>query len=94
MPVRSLDSSVLRWPRPAEVEPAVRELALRLADSHSELIFDASRLPVPADLLVYTADEWQALLAEENAFAGTVQREVRWVFERRPPASLEWLPTP
>lgn len=132
MPVRSLDSSILRWPRPAEVEPAVRELALRLADSHSELIclgyfgsyargdwgvgsdvdliaivshstapfvergraFDASRLPVPADLLVYTADEWQALLAEENAFAGTVQREVRWVFERRPPASLEWLPTP
>ena len=38
MPVRSLNSSVLRWPRPAEVDEAVRQLAPRLADAHPEML--------------------------------------------------------
>lgn len=38
MPVRSLNSSVLRWPRPAEVERAAGALALQLAGSCPELL--------------------------------------------------------
>lgn len=120
MPKRSSGSSVLRWPRPVEVNAAVRNLAAALAARHPSLLrfgyfgsyargdwgvgsdvdliaivaqtavpfverareFDASRLPVPADLLVYTQEEWSGLLAEGNSFALRVDGEVRWVFER------------
>lgn len=39
-------------------------------------------LPVPADVLVDTLEEWQRLPKEEGRFYQTVTREVRWVFER------------
>ena len=99
MPVRSLSSSVLRWPDRRTVELAVRKWAraLRAADpnvsrigyagsyargdwgvgSDIDLIivlqssdrpfiergraFDATALPVPADVLVYVDDEWDEL---------------------------------
>lgn len=102
MPVRSLSSSVLRWPDRQAVDRAVREWAARLADERLDVIaigyfgsyargdwgvgsdvdlvvvlakwslpferraaaLDAgltAALPVPADLLVYTSDEWQHL---------------------------------
>lgn len=38
MPVRSLSSSVLKWPRRAAVEAAARALAQRLARQHPELV--------------------------------------------------------
>ena len=95
MPVRSLTSSVLRWPRPEEVRAAIGTWAAEIVarpdvarigcfgslakgtwgvgsdvdlvviiDRSSQpvyrraLEFDASTLPVPADVLVYTTEEW------------------------------------
>jgi predicted nucleotidyltransferase len=43
---------------------------------------DATRLPVPADLLVYTRQEWQALRRRSPQFASVLRRETVWVFRR------------
>ena len=40
-------------------------------------------LPVPADLLVYTADEWRKLHDEGGRFARTLAREAVWLIDRR-----------
>lgn len=37
------------------------------------------RLPVPADLLVYTLDEWRRMI-EQPGFAQTANREAVWVY--------------
>jgi len=42
--------------------------------------WDATRLPVPADVVVYTASEWDSLAG--TRFARTVSREAVWVYER------------
>lgn len=116
MPVRSLSSSVLKWPDRAEVDRAVRRWAARVAAAHPEGVrvgycgsyargdwgpgsdldiivivqradepferrparWDATDLPVPADVLVYTAEEWQAL-ATAARFGQVVLREAVWV---------------
>jgi hypothetical protein len=44
------------------------------------LKFDTTLLPVPADLLVYTASEWEALQKEGRGFPRTLQRETVWVY--------------
>ena len=44
------------------------------------LRWDLSRLPVPAELLVYTEDEWQRLQVEGGRFARTLAREAIWVY--------------
>ena len=44
--------------------------------------FAARSFPLPAEILVYTQDEWQALLTQRSPFAQTVEREVMWLFER------------
>lgn len=41
--------------------------------------YDATGLPVPVDLLVYTLEEWLAL---EGRFAEMAEREAVWVYER------------
>ncbi|MBI2171394.1 MAG: nucleotidyltransferase domain-containing protein [Chloroflexi bacterium] len=41
--------------------------------------WDTLSLPVSADLLVYTADEWEQL---QGRFKETVKREAVWVYER------------
>jgi len=98
MPVRSLTSSVLRWPRPEEVGAAIgawaAEIVARpgvtrvgcfgslakgtwgvgsdvdlvvIVDQSSQpvyrraLEFDTSTLPVAADVLVYTTEEWRRM---------------------------------
>lgn len=117
MPVRSLSSSVLRWPDRQAVDRAVREWALGLARkrpdlvaagyfgsyargdwgvgsdvdllivlAHSALPFerraaelDATMLPVPADVLVYTRDEWGRVAGEP---AGRrISEDLVWVYE-------------
>jgi len=44
------------------------------------LSWDLTVLPVPAEILVYTQDEWRALEAQDNRFARTLAHEVVWVF--------------
>lgn len=39
-------------------------------------------LPVPADLLVYTADEWAALCNGNSRFARVPAAETVWLFRR------------
>ena len=112
MPVRSLDSSVLKWPDRAAVDRAVRQWAERAAGSPNvvrigyagsyargdwgpgsdvdiviivreaavpferrALDWDATELPVPADVLVYTRDEWR----EQERKGASLAREAVWV---------------
>lgn len=44
--------------------------------------FDLSDLPVPADLIAYTADEWATLRAQRRRFVADMEREAVWVVER------------
>jgi predicted nucleotidyltransferase len=44
------------------------------------LSWDLSKLPVQAELLIYTEDEWLRLRAEGSRFARTLAREVVWVY--------------
>jgi predicted nucleotidyltransferase len=46
------------------------------------LDYDLGRLPVPADLLVYTLDEWQALLQSGAPFVRRLAAETVWAFTR------------
>jgi uncharacterized protein len=39
-------------------------------------------LPVPADLLVYTREEWQALVEQRGRFASTLEQETVWVISQ------------
>lgn len=116
MPVRSLSSSVLRWPDATRVDRAVRRWAQRAVATRSDVLqvgyfgsyargdwgpgsdldvivivqgspepfqaraarWDATELPVPADVLVYTKDEWLAL--QQTRFHQAVIREAVWVY--------------
>ncbi len=122
MPVRSLTSSVLRWPDKRTVERAVKHWAQALARRHPEVLrvgyfgsyargdwgvgsdldlilvvsasprktslsedptaWDATDLPVPADVFLYTEEEWQALRRRPGRFSQVLQDEVVWVFVR------------
>lgn len=48
--------------------------------------WDLTALPVPAEILVYTESEQQALEARGGRFARTLAREVVWVFPDELPA--------
>jgi predicted nucleotidyltransferase len=120
MPVRSLNSSVIKWPDQKTVHNAVSEWAGKVSQEHPKIIrigyigsyargdwgvgsdldmiiiLDSSDqpfwrralelplpdLPVPADMLVYTMEEWQSLVEQGTRFYNTVQREARWVYAR------------
>lgn len=41
--------------------------------------WDTTELPVPADLLIYTKDEWQNMRSQER-FGRTVVQEAVWVY--------------
>ncbi len=47
------------------------------------LEWDVTNLPVPAEILVYTEEEWRALGAESR-FRRTIEREGVWLFQREP----------
>jgi len=49
--------------------------------------WDATRLPVPADVLVYTIDEWNRLEGN-SAFYDTVMREAIWLYPDEPRISV------
>jgi uncharacterized protein len=61
----------------AVVTASDEEFARRAAD------WDTTTLPVPVELLVYTAAEWEALLKETSRFAQVLRGETVWIFERR-----------
>jgi predicted nucleotidyltransferase len=115
MPVRSLRSSVLKWPDAVAVDRAVREWAGRVAAKdpavrrigyfgsyargtwgvgsdvdllvvvrqsaepfhRRALSYPADSLPVPADVLVYTEEEWRGLRREGSRLA--TEEPITWV---------------
>jgi len=46
-------------------------------------MWSTESLPVPADLVVYTAAEWQRLQIEDGRFARTLRREAQWLVKDR-----------
>ncbi|HLX07248.1 MAG TPA: nucleotidyltransferase domain-containing protein [Thermoanaerobaculia bacterium] len=48
------------------------------------LTWDLSSLPVPAEILIYTRDEWQRMDREGGRFARMLRREARWLVEPEP----------
>lgn len=44
--------------------------------------WDVSRLPVPADLLIYTAAEWRRLHDTPSRFRETLARDAQWLWPR------------
>lgn len=125
MPVRSLNSSVLKWPDQSTVDRAVRSWAKVEAENRPEVLkigyfgsyarkdpgvgsdldmivivdqaeepferravkWDLAGLPVPAELLVYTEEEFRRILECGGEcggrFARVLQNEVVWVHCRR-----------
>ena len=119
MPVRSLNSFILKWPDAQTVAQAVRHWSQKALVSHYDVIrigyfgsyargdwgvgsdldliivvessdqpferraseWDATELPVPADVLVYTDEEWHSL-EQEGRFYQTVTQEAVWVYIR------------
>ena len=117
MPVRSLNSSVLKWPDRSAVDKAIRQWSKKVGSTkhgieqigyfgsyargdwgvgsdldiviivgNSDKPFEArgrewntAELPVPADVLVYTREEWQSLI-EQSSFLRTIAAETIWVF--------------
>lgn len=127
MPVRSLNSSVLRWPDAETVRLALDEWAGKLLKRRKDILgiaclgsyargdwgvgsdldllvivagsaappgrrgadFDTTSLPVPVDLIVYTADEWRELRRTGARFYRVATGEGIWLHrtpEDRPPA--------
>lgn len=120
MPVRLLNSSVLKWPDKSVVDAAIRAWAEDLVRRRPEIlqigylgsyargdwgvgsdvdlvivvdssrvipefrarIYDATPLPVPADIMVYTEQEFREALAAGNRWSRTLAAETVWVFRR------------
>ena len=116
MPVRSLNSSVLKWPDKETVVTAARKWAAAEA-GRSELVrlgffgsyatgnwgvgsdldlvavvkeadrpfsqrpldWDLGDLPVPAEILIYTAGEWEQVVNRGDRFAQVMSTEVVWL---------------
>mgnify|MGYP001575289187 CR=1 FL=1 len=52
----------------------------------------AERLPVPADVFVYTPEEWAAM-DPDRGFARELRETTRWVFVREPEVPMDRSPT-
>lgn len=120
MPVRSLTSSVLKWPDRSTIEIVLRQWVKTEAAKHADLhrlgyfgsyarmdwgvgsdidlvaivatssepfdrrnlAWDLTPLPVAADLLVYTEEEWAKLESEGGLFIRTLNSETVWIYEK------------
>ena len=118
MPVKSLNSSVLKWPDRSTVDRAARSWAAREARRHPELLrlgyfgsyargdagvgsdldliaivdqtaepferrsleWDLNALPVPAEIIIYTDDEWKRLRKNGGRFARMLESQVVWIY--------------
>jgi predicted nucleotidyltransferase len=117
MPVRSLSSSILKWPDAQAVDQEVRRWAGKVVlnrpdvqrigyfgsyargdwgvGSDLDLIivverteqpferrgaeWDVTDLPVPAEVLVYTQEEWQSLIPQRRFFS-SLTHETIWIY--------------
>jgi uncharacterized protein len=120
MPVRSLNSPVLKWPNRETVVCALKEWVVENASSHPELLrvgyfgsyakgswgvgsdvdillilehsektfiergssWDLRGLPVPAELIIYTQEEWEGMKERDEPFYRQLSREVVWIYQR------------
>ncbi len=118
MPVRSLNSSILKWPDKQKVHEAARDWAEKEGAEHASILaigcfgsyarddwgvgsdldliiilknsdktfeqrpleWDLTRLPVPAEAIVYTQAEWRSLLEQKNRFAESLVSETVWLY--------------
>lgn len=118
MPVRSLNSSVLKWPDRLTVDRAARTWAVKEARRHSQLLnlgyfgsyargdagvgsdldliaivewtnepferrslkWDLNPLPVPAEIIIYTRQEWERLRDKGGKFARMLESQVVWIY--------------
>ena len=120
MPVRSLNSPVLKWPSQETVDRAVRSWTAEQVQQRPDIVrvgyfgsyardewgvgcdldliavvnettepferrllsFDLNRLPVPAEIIVYTLSEWEDLEHRDTKFARMLKREAIWTFSK------------
>ena len=118
MPVKSLNSAVLKWPDPSAVLAALQSWTLIENERHPELVrlgyfgsyargdwgvgsdldllaivresslpferrgcqWSVEKLPVPAEILVYTESEWETMRTSGSRFANVIQQETCWIF--------------
>ena len=118
MPVRSSNSSVLKWPDQKAVDRSARAWSAKQVQSlpgvlrlgyfgsyargdwgvgsdldliavimntsdpfeRRSLKWDLNGLPVPADLVVYTLQEWEYLQNKNTKFARMLREETIWIF--------------
>jgi hypothetical protein len=51
------------------------------------LQFQSPDLPVPAEMLIYTAAEWDKLMSKSTRFANMLRTEARWLYEQQQSSS-------
>lgn len=119
MPVRSLNSSVLKWPDTRSIDRAIRHWVEKVLKNRKDVFrigyfgsyargdwgvgsdldvvivlesseepferrgakWDLTELPVPADVLIYTKEEWGSL-SQQGRFCKTIMQEAVWVYIR------------
>jgi len=120
MPVRSMNSVVLKWPDRETVHAAARQWASQACRASGEVLrigyfgsyatgkwgvgsdldililvassdlpferrgtrYATPTIPVPCQVLVYTVSEWQRMILDGSRFAGIVESEAVWLYER------------
>ena len=121
MPVKSLNSSVLKWPDRLTVDRAARAWAASEARRHPELLnigyfgsyargdagvgsdldliaivdrakepferrsltWDLNALPVPAEIIIYTQEEWERLRNKGGKFARMLESQAVWIYPNK-----------
>jgi predicted nucleotidyltransferase len=66
------------WGVGSDLDLVVVVEASDLPPRQRAVAFPSEDLPVPAEVLVYTAEEWES--REEHSFLKTIEKEVVWVF--------------
>lgn len=112
MPVRSLNSPILKWPSRQAVLAAAEawggelqrrdarvvkvgvfgsyargdagvgsdlDLVVLVRAGSGAPLFDVTRLPVPADVVVFEERRWAQASAEATGIARSIAREARWL---------------
>lgn len=73
------------WGVGSDVDVVIVVASSPTAFSRRAAEWDLTRLPVPADVLVFTEDEWRSTLESGRRFARVARDEVVWVYDRASP---------